>query len=105
MKTERINKKVKKKDSTTNRYFIIVLTIISNTWMFTTNILLSVQKSFIHPGKHRVHIPFVVLHGRLSKQFPLQFCIQSFPKVPVMQATIYKIKGLKGRNGVELKLI
>lgn len=53
MKTERINKKVKKKkDNTTNRYFIIVLTIISNTWMFTTNILLSVQKSFIHPGKH-----------------------------------------------------
>lgn len=77
--------KKSKKVSSTNMCLIIVLIVILNLWVFTSNILLSVQKSFIHPGKHWVHIPFVLLHGWLSKQFPLQFCIQSFPKVPFMQ--------------------
>lgn len=55
--------------------------------LYILSILLSVQKSFLHPGIHWTHIPLLLLQGGLSKQLLLQFLKQSSPYVPSLQAT------------------
>lgn len=70
--------------------------------LYILSILLSVQKSFLHPGIHWTHIPLLLLQGGLSKQLLLQFFKQSIQYVPSLQpANRNKMSFVKQNNKKE----